>query len=91
MTMPNQRTQALINVRNFLYRLSSPYVPDGLKKVPGPVRAEARRLLKHYPAPGDVLRVEQWDEATIDAYYKELAKEWGYVNDDTVPSDECCG
>lgn len=91
MTLPYQRTQTVVRVQDFLRRLASPYGPDGIKKVPTAVREEARRLLKHYPFPGDLLRVEQWDKTVIDAYYKELAKTWGAVNDDAVSSDECCG
>lgn len=91
MTLPYQRTQTIVRVQQFLRRLASPYGPDGIKKVPTAVREEARRLLKHYPFPGDLLRVEQWDEAVIDDYYKELAKTWGTGSNDAVPSDECCG
>lgn len=55
MTMPNERTRAVIQVRDFLVRLSSPYTDRGLKKIPGSVRAEARALLRHYPHLVDML------------------------------------
>lgn len=80
MTLPNQRTQAVINVREFLVRLLSPYGKDGLKKIPKAVRQEAGRLLKHYPFPNDLLRPEQWDEPTIDAYYATLEKQHENTN-----------
>jgi hypothetical protein len=47
MTLPDERTRSVLRTRNFLLRLLSP--SDGCKRVPRPVREEARRLLKHYP------------------------------------------
>lgn len=49
MTLPYERTRAVINVREFLFRLSTPYVENGIKRIPTAVRDEARRLLRHYP------------------------------------------
>jgi hypothetical protein len=64
MTMPSERTAAIVWTRAFLVRLSSPYMPDGCKRIPAAVRQEARRLLKHYPhtfdlAQGDTLCQEK--------------------------------
>lgn len=55
MTLPNERTRAVIYVGEFLRRLSSPYVEGGIKRIPAAVRAEARALLRHYPFPTDLL------------------------------------
>ena len=49
MTLPYERTRAVINAREFLFRLSTPYIENGIKKIPAAVRDEARRLLRHYP------------------------------------------
>jgi len=49
MTLPYERTRAVINAREFLFRLSTPYIADGIKRIPAAVRDEARRLLRHYP------------------------------------------
>jgi hypothetical protein len=57
MTLPSERTRAVVNAGEFLLRLSNPYVPAGIKKIPGPVRDEARRLLKHYPSVVDMMYV----------------------------------
>ena len=54
MTLPDQRTRAVLNAREFLVRLLSPYVENGLKRIPGPVRQEARHILKHFPNSVDV-------------------------------------
>lgn len=54
MTLPNERTRAVMQVRAFLIRLSSPYVEDGIKGIRKEVREEARRLLRHYPARYDL-------------------------------------
>jgi transposase InsO family protein len=48
-TLPYERTRAVINVREFLFRLSTPCIADGIKRIPAAVRDEARRLLRHYP------------------------------------------
>ncbi len=49
MTLPHERTRAVIRTREFLARLATPY-GDGIKKIPAEVRQEARRLLRHYPS-----------------------------------------
>lgn len=54
MTLPNERTRAVIYTREFLVRLASAYGENAIKRVPADVRAEARRLLKHYPSPVDL-------------------------------------
>ena len=73
MTLPYQRTRAVLDTREFLVRLCSPYGPDGIKKIPAPVRAQARALLKHFPLPGDLMRPGQWDSKTVDDYHGERA------------------
>jgi len=47
MTLPDERTRSVLRTRNFLLRLLSP--SGGCKRIPRPVREEARRLLRHYP------------------------------------------
>lgn len=54
MTMPDERTRALISAHEFLTRLSSAYAKNGIKRVPADVRREARWLLKHFPRPYDI-------------------------------------
>jgi hypothetical protein len=54
MTLPEQRTRAVLATRNFLTRLMTPYLPDSCKRVPRQVREEARRLLRHYPGVVDI-------------------------------------
>ena len=49
MTLPYERTRAVLNAREFLFRLSTPYIESGIKRIPAAVRDEARRLLRHYP------------------------------------------
>lgn len=67
MTLPRERTRAVINARGFLVRLTSPY-NGGIKGVKKEVREEALRLLRHFPTgvelavPGvfDVKEIERW-------------------------------
>lgn len=54
MTLPNERRNAVLNVRMFLLDLSNPRVT---KRVPSEVRQTARALLKHYPSEYDMERV----------------------------------
>ena len=49
MTLPHESDRAVARTREFLVRLASPYVEDGIKGIRREVRAEALRLLRHYP------------------------------------------
>lgn len=56
MTLPYERTRAVLNVREFLIRLSSPYNPNGIKGIKKEVREEARRLMRHFPGRWEMMR-----------------------------------
>lgn len=60
MTLPAERTSAVIRTQEFLLRLISPY-NGGIKGIPKPVREEARRLLRHYPHWFDLGHAEAFD------------------------------
>jgi len=60
MTLPAERTSAVIRTQEFLLRLISPY-NGGIKGVPKVVREEARRLLRHYPHWFDLGRADAFD------------------------------
>ena len=47
MTMPSERTQAVLRVERFLMDLRN---PKKYPRVPKAVREEASRLLRHYPS-----------------------------------------
>ena len=49
MTLPHESDRAVAQTRAFLVRLASPYGQDGIKGIRREVRAEALRLLRHYP------------------------------------------
>lgn len=49
MTLPYESDRAVAATREFLVRLCSPYVEGGIKGIRREVRAEAWRLLRHYP------------------------------------------
>ena len=49
MTLPEQSDRAVSQTREFLVRLTSPYVEGGIKGIRREVRAEALALLRHYP------------------------------------------
>jgi hypothetical protein len=54
MTLPDERTRAVIAAQEFLTRLVSPYNKNGIKKIPKAVREEALRVLRHFPRPFDL-------------------------------------
>lgn len=54
MTLPSERTRAVISAVQFLTRLASFYVEGGFKNIPAAVRAEARAILRHFPRPYDL-------------------------------------
>ena len=56
MTLPDERTRAVQNVREFLFQLAWRY---GIKKIPSEVRRQARSLLKHYPGDFDLTRAAE--------------------------------
>ncbi len=47
MTLPIERTNAVLNTEKFLLRLC---IPKETPRVPKSIREEARKLLKHYPS-----------------------------------------
>jgi hypothetical protein len=49
MTLPEQSDRAVVQTREFLVRLASPFVEGGIKGIRREVRAEALALLRHYP------------------------------------------
>jgi hypothetical protein len=49
MTLPEQSDRAVKQTREFLLRLASPYLENGIKGIRREVRAEALALLRHYP------------------------------------------
>jgi len=52
MTMPDERTRAVLQTRAFLLELMDSEASPGL---PDSVRREARALLRHFPGSGDLL------------------------------------
>lgn len=51
MTIPYERTRALIETKQFLQELTD---PSATPRVPKTVREAARKLLRHYPSYSDV-------------------------------------
>ena len=66
MTLPCERTNAVMNVERFLMDLSN---PRKTPRIPSEVRKQARSLLKHYPRKFDMM-----DPAES----FEPIKEWSY-------------
>lgn len=67
MTLPNERTNAVLNAGDFLRRLASPH-GDGIKGVKTEVREEARRLLRHFPSFADLMRDDAFDAEVAERY-----------------------
>jgi hypothetical protein len=75
MTMPDERTRAVVRAREFLRRLSSPG-GGGIKGVPKAVREEAWRVLRHFPDLMDLGREESFDNKVVEEYYDEQERQW---------------
>jgi hypothetical protein len=54
-TLPNERTRAVLMAKDFLVRLSSAYVEGGIKGIRSEVRREARNILRHFPFDVDLM------------------------------------
>jgi hypothetical protein len=61
MTLPSERTRAVLSAGDFLRRLSNVYQPDGIKGIRRELRQEARRILRHFPHWFDIGRADCWD------------------------------
>ena len=72
MTTPEERTMAVFKVQAFLVNLMLGFYP----RVPKDVRAEARRLLKHYPMACDLLSRDAWDQPTVQKWGNEMDSRW---------------
>jgi len=58
MTIPIERTAAVLRTRQFLFELVS---PQHTKRIPSKIREMARGLLKHYPSEFDFTMVtDHW-------------------------------
>ena len=75
MTLPYERTRSVNNAREFLVRLTSPYVDGGFKRIPTAVRQAALRLLRHYPSAVDLrYAADSFSAAEADRILAESAK-----------------
>ncbi|WP_413704242.1 BPSL0761 family protein [Pseudomonas sp. Pseusp16] len=60
MTMPCERTRALIRTRDLLVELAQdPALSES-------IRRQARQLLRHYPNANEILRAGQLEERRVD-------------------------
>jgi hypothetical protein len=60
MTMPSERTRALIQTRDLLVELAED------SALSASIRRQARQLLRHYPNANEILRAGQLEERRID-------------------------
>lgn len=56
MTLPYERTRAVVHTRDFLVQISSD------TNLPEPIRNEALRMLRHYPSKYEMLKAGQIEE-----------------------------
>jgi hypothetical protein len=70
MTVPVERTNAVINTEKFLYDLLD---PKKTPRVPEDVRAQARRLLRHYPSEFEMnVIAEREDRSEVRALHMKI-------------------
>lgn len=56
MTLPIERTNAVVRTEEFLLKLC---IPSQSPRVPKAIREEARRLLRHYPSKYNMQYIEE--------------------------------
>ena len=57
MTMPFERTRAVLATKEFLVELLN---PEQTPRIPRPIRGYAKSLLRHYPDAWDIHRASRW-------------------------------
>lgn len=62
MTIPSERTRAVINTHKFLLQLLN---PKETPRVPREIRKMARRLLRHYPTGSDIYLASKTDDSVF--------------------------
>lgn len=62
MTIPSERTRAVINTRKFLYSLLN---PKETPRVPKDIRKMAARLLRHYPGSSELYLASKKDSSVF--------------------------
>lgn len=67
MTLPVERTQAVLRVERFLMDLRD---PKKYPRVPKAVREEAQRLLRHYPSQYNMKYIEESFEPLEELNYE---------------------
>ena len=70
MTLPVERTNAVLNVERFLMDLRD---PKKYPRVPKAVREEASRLLRHYPSQYNMMYIEDSFEPLKELNYDRTA------------------
>jgi hypothetical protein len=65
MTLPYERTNAVLKTEKFLLSLCDPKLTP---KVPKVIRDQARSLLRHYPTKFDMNEISNRKEQTEDCY-----------------------
>lgn len=81
MTLPYERSRAVISTREFLCKISSPY-NGGYKKVPTEVRQMARMLLRHYP---HAYELHEAAKAAPDIFDAQAGYDLPYDSDNPAP------
>jgi len=72
MTIPLERTAAVLNTEQFLLDLTR---PDKTPRVPKTVRKHARRLLRHYPTAYDLDTIAlHWPESLVQCPFERSEK-----------------
>lgn len=72
MTLPYERTRAVISAQEFLHKILLPPSAGGFAGIPKAVRQEARWVLKHYPAPCEITQPGSFDPAEVERHYAWL-------------------
>jgi hypothetical protein len=74
MTLPYERTRAVVNTHDFLLELLDPKVTP---RVPKAIRTQAYHLLRHYPSEYDMNTISERETQNSDSPTSQIfGKDW---------------
>lgn len=74
MTLPYERTRAVVNTHDFLLELLNPKLTP---RVPREIREQAHHLLRHYPSEYDMNTISEREDKNQETFFHQIfGKDW---------------
>ena len=75
MTLPYERTRAVLAAGDFLLRVANVYREGGIKGIRAEVRQEARWILRHYPLGCELADPDAFDAEEVRTWMERMEAE----------------